>query len=78
MSALSVIQEHIELAQLFNPDGINCGWCGATNDNADDMGWWYYNGYAIDKPKENRATCLKCEAGPIGQEHIKRHGIGER
>lgn len=39
---------YVTAAQIDDPDGQVCGYCGKQNDNADDIGWWYY----VDYPEE--------------------------
>lgn len=57
------------------PEGCVCGFCGAENDNADDVGFWYL--YPDPAVEDERAACDKCFK-IYYPAHAKRYGVGER
>jgi hypothetical protein len=68
---------YILLAREDDPHGNYCGFCGKTNDFADDCGWFYimspFDMYEIIlKP-----CCRRCY-WIYNDTHIRLYGVGDR
>ncbi len=60
------------------PRGVLCGVCHRPNFFFDDCGWFWIYAARGWPEAEGAIVCRKCWEGPLGEEHRKMYGLGER
>ena len=75
---------YLNQALHSDPNGGTCGFCGGTNKNVDDCGFWYlvplnYKQLKTEsKEIKSLPACDACHRGEPGKNHVELFGLGER